>query len=110
MLGARGTSTSEPLATVEFCVPPPMTQPWRIFELSIWKFPLGSRNIPVVTPPLVLRLRRAGMALVAEEIGGNFSSRVVEFHPLQAHSLRFSLAALGDDGMTGVAVMGDGPA
>jgi len=48
------------------------------------------------------------MALVTEDIGRDFSSRVVEFQPLQVHSLRFSRSALRDDGMTGVAGIGDG--
>ena len=50
------------------------------------------------------------MALATQHFRGDFSSRVVEFQPLQAHSLRFWLTALGDDYMTGVAFIGDGPA
>jgi hypothetical protein len=32
-------------------------------------------------------LRRAGMALATQDFRGDFPSRVVEFQPLQAHSL-----------------------
>ena len=50
------------------------------------------------------------MALATQDFRGDFSSRVVEFQPLQAHSLRFWLTALGGDYMTRVACIGDGPA
>ena len=50
------------------------------------------------------------MAFVTQDSRGYFPSRVVEFQPLQAHSPRFGLTALGDDRMTGVAFIGDGPA
>ena len=50
------------------------------------------------------------MAFAAQDSRGDFPSRVVEFQPLQAHSPLFRLSALGDDGMTGVAFIGDGPA
>src|SRR5512140_3706714 len=49
------------------------------------------------------------MALATQDFRGGFSSRVVEFQPLQAHSLRL-LTALGGDYMTRVAGIGDGPA
>jgi hypothetical protein len=50
------------------------------------------------------------MAFVTKNPRGDFASRVVEFQPLQAHCSLFRLSALGDDGMTGVACIGDGPA
>jgi len=50
------------------------------------------------------------MALATQDFRGDFSSRVVEFQPLQAHSLRFWLTALEGDYMTRVACIGDGPA
>jgi len=41
---------------------------------------------------------------------GDLPSRVVKFQPLQAYFPRFQLTALGDDRMTGVTFIGDGPA
>ena len=71
----------------------------------------GARQIGFCTPRVVInRLRCAAMAFVTQDSRGDFPSRVVELQPVQAHIPRFWLTALGDDGMTGVAFIGDGPA